>query len=329
MLNVNIDMQELIDNKNRLKNLPISFFSIVMGLTGFAIVWQKIEQFLKFDWNISLVLFYFSISIFFLLIVLYAIKWMYYIDCVKKEYNNPVKINFFPTISISLLLLSIASYPLNNVLSFWMWLVGAVLHLIFTYLIISGWVSDRKYEIEEINPAWFIPVVGNILVPVVGVEHAWIDVSWFYFSIGLVFWIALFTIVFYRIVFHKSIVSKLIPTMFIMVAPPSVGFISYVKMTGLVDNFARILYFFALFLFIFFISKIFGVLKNKFYLSWWAYSFPAASMTIATILYWHTTGNDSYRYLIYILTAIISIIIITLLISTIVSMRKKQICVEE
>lgn len=322
-------MEELINTQNRLKNLPISFFSVVMGLAGFTIVWQKIEQFMNFDWQISLFLFYLSMTIFCFLILIYLIKLLWFVDSVKMEYKNPVKINFFPTISISLLLLSIASFPLNNVLSFWMWLVGTVLHLLFTYLIISGWVSDRKYDIEEINPAWFIPVVGNILVPVVGVEHSPIDVSWFYFSIGLVFWIALFTIVFYRIVFHESIVPKLIPTMFIMVAPPSVGFISYVKMVGHVDNFARILYFFALFLFIFFISKIFGVLKNKFYLSWWAYSFPAASMTIATILYWHTTGVNGYQYLVYILMATVSIIIVYLSINTIISIQKKQICVEE
>lgn len=300
-----------------------------MGLVGFTIVWQKIEQFMQLNWGVSSFFLYFSIIVFGFLIVAYAIKSIFFFDSVKKEYNNPIKLNFFPTVSISLLLLAIAIYPIGHTVSFWLWLVGAVLHLFFTYLIVSEWVSDRKYGIEEINPAWFIPVVGNILVPVVGVEHLPVDVSWLYFSIGFGFWVVLFTIIFYRVVFHKPIVSKLIPTLFIMVAPPSVGFISYVKLVGHVDNFARVLYFFALFLFIFFVSKIFRVLKNKFYLSWWAYSFPAASMTIATILYWHNTGNYFYQYFVYILTVVLSFIIGILLLSTVVAIQKKEICVEE
>ena len=43
------------------------------------------------------------------------------------------------------------------------------------------------------NP-WFIPVVGNIIVPIAGVDDAPAEVSWFFFSFGLIFWIALFTL---------------------------------------------------------------------------------------------------------------------------------------
>lgn len=48
-------------------------------------------------------------------------------------------------------------------------------------------------------PAWFIPVVGNIIVPLAGVRFAPAEVSWFFFSIGLVFWIVLLAIVMYRL----------------------------------------------------------------------------------------------------------------------------------
>ena len=97
------------------------------------------------------------------------------------------------------------------------------------------------------NPSWFIPIVGNILVPIAGVPLGYTDISWFFFSIGIVFWPVLLTIIFYRIIFHPALPGKLIPTFFILIAPPAVGFLSYMKLTGEMDNFARILYFSGLF----------------------------------------------------------------------------------
>ena len=41
---------------------------------------------------------------------------------------------------------------------------------------------------------------------------------------------------------------NLLPTMFIMIAPPAVGFISYLNLVPDLDNFARVLYYSALFL---------------------------------------------------------------------------------
>lgn len=53
--------------------------------------------------------------------------------------------------------------------------------------------------------AWFIQVVGNVLVPVAGVPLGFVDVSWFFFSIGMFFWLILMTLVFNRMIFHQAI----------------------------------------------------------------------------------------------------------------------------
>jgi tellurite resistance protein len=41
-------------------------------------------------------------------------------------------------------------------------------------------MHQNKYEIKHFNPAWFIPIVGNILVPIAGVHHAPIEISYFF-----------------------------------------------------------------------------------------------------------------------------------------------------
>jgi len=97
-------------------------------------------------------------------------------------------------------------------------------------------------------------------------------------------------ILFYRLLFHNPLPERLLPTLFILIAPPAVGFIAYVKLTGTVDPVARILYYFALFVFVLMIPQLKMLSRIKYYLSWWAYTFPMAALTIATILMYHQNG---------------------------------------
>ena len=89
--------------------------------------------------------------------------------------------------------------------------------------------------------------MGNVLVPVAGVPLGYPEISWFFFCIGLVFWLILLTIIFCRVLFHHPIPDKLMPTLFILIAPPAVGFIAYLRLAGELDSFARVLYFTGLF----------------------------------------------------------------------------------
>jgi tellurite resistance protein len=228
-----------------------------------------------------------------------------------------------------LLLLSIAAMNSYPAFSQALWFVGTVGHFFFSVAIISIWIRHPSLEINHISPAWFIPVVGNILVPIAGVAYAPAEISWFFFSIGLVFWIALFTILLYRLIFHNPLPERLLPTLFILIAPPAVGFIAYVKLTGAVDSMARILYYFALFVFILMIPQLRMLSKIKYYLSWWAYTFPMAALTIATILMYHQVQLDLFKYLALGLLIVLSGIVIVLGFMTLAAIKNKMICIED
>ena len=142
-------------------------------------------------------------------------------------------------------------------------------------------------------------------------------------------WLTLFVIIFNRILFHNPIADKLVPTFFILFAPPAIAFISYVKLIGEVDSAARILYYISLFLCLLIFVQIKMFFKIKFYLSWWAYSFPMAAITIATMLMYHETENIFFRNLSYVYIIILSAIIFYLMFKTIKCMTNKKICIEE
>lgn len=313
----------------RIRNMPVSFFSMIMGLTGFTIALQKWAGLVGSSWNLATGVLAVTVTLFLVLVALYAIKVVRYGEAVVKEFNHPTKLSFFPTISISLLLLSVAFLPLSKTTSLVLWVIGTSVHLVFTLSILSIWIQQTKFEIHHMSPAWFIPVVGNILIPIAGVEHVPAEVSWFFFSVGFVFWIALFVVFFYRIVFHHPLAEKLLPTLFILIAPPAVGFISVLKLTGEVNDFARILYYFALFLLLLLFSQYGLFAKIKFYLSWWAYSFPLAALTIATFALYHESRQQAFLGLGYGLMGLLTILITVLLVRTGVAAARKQICVAE
>lgn len=313
----------------RLKNFPISWFAMVMGLAGFTIAWSRAESIFGLGFAISPVLLALTALVFVVLAGLFAAKALRYPAEVLGEFRHPVKLSFVPTFSIGLLLLSIACLHDLPGLSFWLWSVGAALHLAITLYVLSSWVHHSKYEIGHLNPAWFIPVVGNILVPIAGVHHAPADISWFFFSLGLFFWPVLTAILFYRLIFHASLPERFMPTLFIFIAPPAVGFISWYNLVGEVDAFGRVLYFVGLFFALLLLVQVSYFARLKFFLSWWAYSFPLAAITVATLVMFQHTGSALYLRLSGILLGIATVVIAGLAVRTAIAVRHRAVCIEE
>ncbi|NPA87464.1 SLAC1 anion channel family protein [Caminibacter pacificus] len=316
--------------QRNLAYFPIQLFAVIMGLSGITIATAKAWHFLNLPihWLYLLLLVIDTIA-FFVILTLYLIKLIKYPDMVKKEFNHPIKSSFFAAISISFLLVSIAYMDFAPTITVVFWYIGAILQIIFTFIVIKFWIIN-DFEVHHINPAWFIPIVGNVLVPVAGVDVAPLFVNLFFFSIGMFFWIVLFTIVVYRMIFHHPLGKRLIPTFFILIAPPAVGFISYFRITfGLVDMFSLFLYSIALFILILLFSMYKMFIKLQFFISWWAYTFPLAAITIATILLdtaYHNVILKSFSILLWILTFSVVCFVAY---KTFVAIKNQKICVPE
>ncbi len=313
----------------RIKNFPISFFSVVLGLLGLTIALQKAEMVFGWPQNIYQYFLYLTLTVFLIISVIYITKIIKYPKELKKEFLHPVKINFFPILAKIFLLLSIVFLEINMLGSRNLWFVGVALQLFFSLSILSVWIRHSSFKAHHLNPSWFMPIVGSVMVPIAGTAHGFVEISWFFFSVGLIMWLVLFTIVFNRLIFHDPVPDKLIPTLFITFAPPAIAFIAYIKLTSSLDPFARILYYISLFLLILIFTQAKMFLRLKFFLSWWAYSFPTAAVTIATILIYHNTGFLFFKVLSFLLLGLLSLIIIFLIPKTIKAIYNKEICIEE
>ena len=315
-------------DSNKLEFFPVSFFSTIMGLAGYTLVWMEAEQLSLYPVNPTEIFAALSVALFLVLFAAYVAKALRHPAKVAAELDHPVMMSFFPTITISFILIGTCLATWTPRLAFAVWAFGAVGQLVLTLMIVNRWIHQEHFEIHHINPAWFIPVVGNILVPLAGVQYAPLEVSWFFFSVGVLFWLVLLTIIMYRVIFHQPLEQNLLPTLFILIAPPAAGFVAYLNIAGELDNFGRFLYYSALFLTLLLFTQLPRFLRLPFALSWWAYSFPLAAMTVATLLMFEESGGSAtFLFIGYALHGVLTIVIGLLLYKTFVAARQGRICV--
>ena len=313
---------------NRLKFFPVMMYAVIMGLSGLTITYQKAAEFLGFPHFIGNTLSLITLVLFVMVSLIYLIKFLKYPQAIKNEFAHPVRINFFAAISISMLLLAIVFKSSSHQLSMILWYPGAILHFYLTMHTITFWIGNNQ-ELDHSNPAWFIPIVGNVLIPVGGIGFVSTGILMFFFSIGIFFWIILFAIILNRIIFHKQLAQKFLPTLFILIAPPAVGFIAYVKLYGTLDMFAMFLFNIALFFTILVAFMYKSFVGIKFFISWWAFVFPLAAMSIASMLMYHKTNDLSTMYLSYAMITITTSVILIVIYKTIKNIFSHNICIQE
>lgn len=177
---------EISEENNRLKFFPIMMYAVVMGLGGLTITYQKASLWLNFPHIIGEVLMYLTTIIFIFISYMYIKKFIKYKIAVKNEFSHPVRINFFAAISISMLMLSIIYKESFPIISATFWYPGTLLHFYLTMHTISFWINQNQ-QLDHSNPAWFIPIVGNVLVPVGGIGFSSLGVLTYFFSVGIFF----------------------------------------------------------------------------------------------------------------------------------------------
>ncbi len=310
----------------RLANFPISFFSVVMGLAGLSIALQRAEAQLGLPAGGGAAALGAAALAFAVISATYLAKMLLHGAEVRREVDHPVKLSFFPTYAISLVLLSIAVHGTAPGASRALLALGAPMQLALTLFVLTRWIGRTHFEIHHSNPSWFIPVVGNVLVPVAAMEHGLVEVSWFFFAVGAVFWLVLLTIVLNRVIFHAPLPDKLAPTFFILMAPPAVAFIAWTKLSGGLDGFGRVLYHTGLFTAMLVAAMAARFAGLRFFLSWWAYSFPLAAMTLATLLMARLTGLAGYRALAWVFLALLVAVIAVLAVATVRAIAARRIC---
>jgi tellurite resistance protein len=290
---------ETIPLPRHLDYLPVGMFGSVMGLTGLSVAWKTAHTLFNAPLWIADAIAATAVAAFTALLIAYVVKLVSAPDKVRAEFHHPIAGNLFGTFLISLLLLPIVIAPISLLAARALWITGAAAMVLFAWVIVSRWMSDRQ-QTAHATPAWIVPVVGMLDIPLALPSLALPplhEVMVLSLAVGLFFAIPLFTLIFSRLVFEPPMPDALQPTLLILVAPFSVGFSTYVVTVGQVDLFAETLYFLMLFVLAVLLGRL-RMLRQccPFRVSWWAVSFPLAASAITALRFsaadpnWFTTG---------------------------------------
>ncbi|WP_186398227.1 SLAC1 anion channel family protein [Stappia sp. P2PMeth1] len=311
--------------RSRLEHFPISFFGVSMGVFGLALAlhaggFERASQ--ATGWT--------GIAVLAVLFLVLGLKVLRHPAAIRAEWSHPVRLAFFPATSISLLLLATFLREAAPAAANLIWIAGAAVQGVLTLVVISVWIGHRAFGPGHLSPAWFIPAVGNVVAPLAGVPLGHAELSWYFFSVGILFWIVLLTLVVNRLVFHDPLPERLRPTLVILIAPPAVAFLAWIQFNGgTIDAAARILINAGFFFTALVAIQVPALLRLPFVLSFWALSFPLAAITTASFRFAALTGSDLHRGLGLVLLALLVLTILALAVRTARAAIAHQICQPE
>lgn len=171
-----------------LKHFHITFFGMVFGMTGFTLAVQMASTiFSPLLLPAGHLIRYATVILMITIVSIYLLKLVRFPEAVSSEWNHPNKINFFPLFGMSLLVLGSSFFKSHPKVSLILWVSGTVLQFLSSVIVVSIWAGQTHFRIEHMTPGWFIPIVGSIIVPIAGVKHGFIELSWFFFTVGLFF----------------------------------------------------------------------------------------------------------------------------------------------
>eukprot|EP00033_Pygsuia_biforma_P000169 GCRY01000216.1.p1 GENE.GCRY01000216.1~~GCRY01000216.1.p1 ORF type:complete len:420 (+),score=58.07 GCRY01000216.1:234-1493(+) len=273
---------------------PMPVFALNMGLGGLTLVFKKAEGvFLdpegpdEYGWKTLAIFNAVHFGVFLLLLCVRAIaNW----KGVMEDWRHPIRANFFPALSINFLLFSIAVADVENGIADVLFWIGTCLQVFFGLALLGRWWEKDIVKPPHCNPTCLIPVVGLLLIALAGAKvGSKAEIAHGFFGIALLFWIVMFGNMFHRLVFADRMAPKLTPSLFILIAPPAIFFITYAELNHSLDTASRSFYYLALFFF-FLLMRTFSLWlpafsTGKFQMPWVAFAFPLDSLAISSLDY--------------------------------------------
>lgn len=293
---------------NLIKNFAPSWFASVMGTGILALTSLFYAQYLSFLRYVAQALFYLNVTLFGILLVPWLLRWILFRARALRDLNDPVVSNFYPTLSIGMLVLAADFIVIGNCFSvgLWFWIVGTALTIMFALLVPYIMFKGEHVTIDHVNPAWFIPPVGLIVIPIAGsrvighfegLANEWvIFANYFGWGAGFFLYLALLAICMYRFSLHRPLPNVLAPTVWINLGPIGAGTVALLNLVThccfIADQepflvFGLLFWGFgiwwvamAILLTLHYIRR----LSLPYAMSWWAFTFPLGAYVAASHL---------------------------------------------
>jgi tellurite resistance protein len=259
------------------------WYALVMGVSGLALAWHQAARTMgPAAEGIALVLAGAAALVFAVLAAATVLRGLRHPQAWAEDRRHPVRHTFVATLPISMILLATLAVVLFGAhpLAAALWWAGSLAQLWVTWWVLGRWWAALPWA--SVTPALFIPVVGNVLVPLAGVPLGFETWAAAQFGVGLLFWPVVTVLLLVRIASHGAWPERLKPTVFILIAPPAVIGLAALRF-GAPPAVAWMLWGAALFSFAWVGKEARAIAALPFSLPHWALSFPLAALAALTL----------------------------------------------
>jgi tellurite resistance protein len=271
-----------------LKHLGPGWYAMVMGLAGTSLAWHAAAPALGAGAaTAAAAIGVLAALVFVVLVVAGLWRARRHRGAWAEDLAHPVRHVFVAALPISLLLLvtsAVAAGLRGHGLGA-LWWAGSLAQLGATVWVLSRWWRGPQaggFQWAGLTPALFIPIVGNVLVPLAGVALGQPQWAAAQFGIGLMFWPVVLALLMVRIAQHGLWPERLLPASFIFIAPPAVVGLSALRF-GAPPPVAWALWGMALFSLLWVATLLRRIAHLPFGMAHWGMSFPMAAFTALTL----------------------------------------------
>lgn len=295
------------------------WFALVMGLSGLALAWHRAVPLMgdaagAVAWAIAAL----DAAVALALIGAFALRLQRHPEAWAEDRRHPVRHPFVAALPVSLLLLATVAVALwgPTAAARVAWWLGSLGQLTATVWVLARWWRGAQaggLQWPGVTPVLFIPVVGNVLVPLAGVPlgfEAWAAAQ---FGIGVLFWPVVLVLIGVRVAVQGLWPERLRPSVFIVIAPPAVVGLGLLQF-GAPLLLAWACWGAALFALLWAGTQLRAIAALPFALPHWAMSFPLAALAALSLRL--ATPGTAFSVLALALLALASLVIAALLLAT-------------
>lgn len=280
------------------KNFTPSWFASVMGTGILATTSSFFSSYVSFLSTAATVLLWFNVVLFFVLLIPWTLRWILFRSAALRDLRDPVISNFYATIAVAMLVLAVDFIVIGKNVGVGevFWFCGVAGTIIFAVLTPYIMFMGEHVKIHHINPAWFIPPVGLIVIPIAGglliphfsgtMQQFVVFLNYFGWGAGFFLYLALSAICMYRFILHTPLPDTLVPTAWITLGPIGAGVAALANLVKY-SPFVTVKEPFFVFGFLLWGLGVWWViisllitlhhlknLKLPYAMSWWAFTFP-------------------------------------------------------
>jgi len=268
-----------------LRAVPVSFFAIVLGLSGLGSAWRIASAIWGLPRYIGEGVLALASVVWLVLLISYVYKWLKARSDAVAELGHATLCCFVGLVGVSTMLVGGAALPYSR--SFAMVLFGAGASYTVAFAVWRMGSLDMGGRDPSANTAiLYLPAVaGSFVAATVAGALGHADWGQYAFGAGLFSWLAIESVLLHRLYTAPAMAPPLRPTMGIQLAPPAVGTMAYLSITsGPPGLFAHALLGYAVLQALVLIRLLPWIREQPFGVSYWAFGFGVTALAIAPLL---------------------------------------------